>query len=72
MACKLCGQNVRGGFEVYARGDATIVIDSTPDRNFNVCDCCNEEVHFRCSGYPESGYCDECIQRYNLYDSLGR
>ena len=69
--CAVCHKEVRGGFEVYTKEKANgfhIVVDSTPDRDFNACDSCNKTVHFRCCGYPESGYCDACIDEYKLYD----
>lgn len=65
--CEVCGQPTRGGFENYERtlkdGTPMIVVDTTPDRNFNVCDLCNKVVHFRCSMHPETGYCDECLEK---------
>lgn len=67
--CEKCGCEVRGDFEVYSRDTARgyeIVVDSTPDRNYNVCDSCNMVVCFSCSTYPESGYCDDCIKEYQL------
>ena len=63
--CAVCNEPVIGGFDVYSRPEKNlIVIDSTPDRNFNICDLCNKCVHFRCSKAPETGYCDECYRRH--------
>lgn len=65
--CIVCQQECRGGFEVYDRtrkdGTFEVVIDSTHDRDYNVCDLCNASVHFRCSCRPETGYCDACLDR---------
>jgi hypothetical protein len=65
--CSVCLKGVQGGFEVYERtrkdGTPLIVIDTTPDRNYNVCDMCNEIVCFACSEEPESGYCNRCLHR---------
>jgi hypothetical protein len=65
--CIACKQSVRGGFEVFSRklrnGTPLIVVDSTPDRDHNVCDLCNRTVHFHCSAYPDSGYCDDCYAK---------
>ena len=65
--CTVCGKPTRGGFETHTstRKDGTpvIAVDGTPDRNFNVCDLCNDVVHFRCSQWPESGYCDKCCEK---------
>lgn len=65
--CTVCHEPTTGGFDVYERtredGVPMIVIDSTPDRNFNVCDSCNDVVCFRCSAHPDSGYCNRCFER---------
>ena len=65
--CSVCKKECRGGFEVYERtrkdGTAMVVIDTTPDRNYNVCDYCNEIVCFMCSEEPESGLCNKCLRR---------
>jgi hypothetical protein len=47
----------------------------TPDRDLNVCDACNDMVHFKCSAHPATGYCDRCFEKYDLEDpptALGR
>ncbi len=68
--CTKCGNEVRGDSEVYERtlpdGTFGIVIDSTPDRNFNLCDACNATVRFKCSTWPDSGYCDDCFKEYHV------
>ena len=65
--CEVCSKPVRGGFDVYEQedwdGTPMIVVDSTPDRDYNVCDLCNKIVHFRCSAFPDDGYCDECYDK---------
>lgn len=70
--CFECGGPVAGDFEVYAheRRDGTpmIVVESTPDRDFNVCDGCNTTVHVRCSYYPQSGLCNACYAKG--YDAI--
>ena len=63
--CSVCQEPVKGGFEVfrYSRlGVPRIEIQSTPDRNFNVCDACNKTVCFRCSDHPDSGFCNDCYR----------
>jgi hypothetical protein len=63
--CSVCEQPVQGGFEVfrYSRlGVPRIEIESTPDRNFNVCDWCDKMVCFRCSDHPDSGFCNDCYR----------
>jgi hypothetical protein len=64
--CTKCGLPVQGGFQVREHtlpdGTPEIVIEGTPDRDFNVCDDCNISVHFACSLWPESGLCDDCFK----------
>jgi hypothetical protein len=60
--CEVCKEPVKGGFEVYTRPEENlIVVDSTPDRDFNICDSCNKCVCFQCSIDRDSGYCNECL-----------
>ena len=64
--CTVCGKTCLGGFEVYSHekhGVPTVVVDSTPDRNFNVCDLCNDTICFDCSQDRDSGYCNKCLAR---------
>ena len=67
--CVVCKEPCRGGFDVWSKerkdGTFLIAVDSTPDRDFNVCDSCNDAVHFRCSKDPDTGYCDKCLGRIN-------
>ena len=66
--CTVCGKECRGGFEVSERqladGTPEIVVDTTPDRNFNVCDACNRTICFDCSIDRDSGYCNDCYRRW--------
>jgi hypothetical protein len=67
--CTVCGTECRGGFEVYRDfKKGYIVIDSTPDRNYNVCDLCNRVVCFDCSVNPDSGFCNDCWERVSGRD----
>jgi hypothetical protein len=64
---------VVGGFTIRDSepedgGPFIIAIASTADRDFNVCDACNDVVHFGCSKHPKSGYCDRCFEKYDLQD----
>ena len=65
--CTVCRKECRGGFSVSQRqladGTPEIAVDSTPDRNFNVCDICNDVICFDCSTDPGSGYCNSCYSR---------
>jgi len=72
--CVVCKKACRGGFDVWSKerkdGTMLIAVDTTPDRDFNVCDSCNDVVHFRCSKEPDTGYCDNCLRKYR--DNEGR
>ena len=74
MKCSRCGNELAGHLLVSdgELGDGTPVvrIDSTPDRNWIVCDSCNVLLCHNCCRHPESGYCDACIAKYGLYDYL--
>jgi hypothetical protein len=35
-------------------------------RNWICCDSCNRLVCYTCCSYPKSGYCDSCLETYNL------
>lgn len=74
MSCQLCGREVTGRIDVCEStlSDDTPVIsmDSTPDRDWIICDSCNTFVCHNCCRYPLSGYCDTCIDKYNLTDYL--
>lgn len=65
--CTVCHNEVRGGFEVregmIEDGTPVIAIEGTLDRNFNVCDACNDVICFHCSTEPESGLCNRCLGR---------
>jgi len=64
--CTVCRKTTRGGFQLQTSTDKSgmpvIAVIPTPDRDFNVCDFCNEVVHFRCSERPDSGCCNACFE----------
>ena len=71
--CSVCEKPVAGGFTVQesesSDGEQFIIkIEGTPDRDFNVCDACNDMVHYRCSKHPKTGYCDRCFEKYDLQE----
>lgn len=74
MNCERCGKEVKGDLLVRSgetpSGEFVIAMISTPDRDWICCDGCNVLLCRDCCQYPESGYCDSCIERYNLYDYL--
>ena len=74
MNCKICGQEVTGDLFVQdsalADGTPVVAILSTPDRDWICCDSCNTVVCHACCKYHQSGYCDSCVEKYNLRDYL--
>lgn len=71
--CPVCEETVLEGDLGVADGeldDGTFfvaVIETSP-RNHIVCDSCNRVVCHNCCTHPKSGYCNTCIERYNLHD----
>ena len=64
--CTVCHREVHGGFEVSSQESKgpdqpfMVIIEGTPDRDFNVCDLCNDTICFDCSIDKDSGYCNVC------------
>jgi len=74
MNCTRCGQELTGDVVVeqseLSNGTPLTLMTETPDRNWIICDSCNTLLCNNCCQYPESGYCDDCIGRYGLFDYL--
>lgn len=74
--CELCEKDVYGELGVYSgdrNGIAVIMIKETSTRNWILCDSCSVLVCHSCCTRPETGYCNECIDRYKLsFDEEGR
>ena len=72
MNCEVCGRQVHGDLEVsdgeLANGIGIVLITSTPDRDWILCDNCNKLVCHNCCEHPKTGYCDPCITKYSLLD----
>jgi hypothetical protein len=69
MDCQRCGTEVVGDIMVEEESfplGTIIRMKPTPDRNWIACDSCNILLCHHCCRYPESGYCDECIEGYQL------
>jgi hypothetical protein len=64
--CSVCHRECHGGFEVSSQESRSpdqpfmVIIEGTPDRDFNVCDLCNITICFDCSIDKDSGYCNDC------------
>lgn len=76
MNCSICRREVTGRIDVreYELNDGTPVVsmDSSPDRDWILCDSCNALVCHDCCRHPQSGYCDACIEKYHLADHLAQ
>jgi hypothetical protein len=72
MKCELCGRKVRGDLEVsdgqLPDGTGIVLITSTPDRDWIMCDSCGRLVCHDCCEHPKTGFCDGCIAKYDLFD----
>ena len=78
MKCEVCNETeLEGELEVCAsaaRSDtlqeevAITSLMATTRRNHIICDSCNKAVCHNCCSHPKSGFCDDCIERFNLHD----
>lgn len=79
MECQICYQEVSGEITVsdmtLPGGIGIISLAATPDRDWIACDACGRIVCHSCCRHPETGYCDTCIEKYDLLiaeeDSFG-
>lgn len=74
MECQRCYREVAGA-EVTIEYPLTIeivaqLVESTPDRDWFQCQACDKIICFQCGRHPASGFCDECITRFNLTAEL--
>lgn len=76
MNCEICGREVHGDIQVVEgrlpNGARMVRMISTPDRDWIACDSCNKLVCHHCCEHPKTGYCDSCIDKYNLLAELKR
>lgn len=80
MRCEVCNETeLEGELGVFTASvfsetldeEATLILlKETSRRNYIVCDSCSKAVCHTCCEHPKSGYCDSCIAKYNLGDSL--
>ena len=81
MICELCNETELEGelgvfttsayCEVLSEEVTIISLMEVARRNHIVCDSCNRAVCHNCCSNAKSGYCDHCIEKYNLYDLVG-
>ena len=81
MKCEVCNETeLEGELEVFTTSafsdslseEVTIIsLMGSARRNHITCNSCNRAVCHNCCSYAKSGYCDHCIQKYNLHSLVG-
>ena len=81
MKCEVCNETeLEGELEALAASafsealneEVTIIsLMGVARRNHIVCDSCNRAVCHNCCSRAKSGFCDRCIEKYNLYELVG-
>lgn len=77
MKCNVCNETeLEGEHGVFATSafsevlseEVTIIsLMEVARRNHIVCDSCNRAVCHNCCSHAKSGFCDRCIEKYNLH-----
>jgi hypothetical protein len=73
MECQNCFREVSGNAEAVlteVNGAYGIVMVPCRGRDWICCDGCDRFICNACCWYPESDYCDGCIERCDLYRHL--
>ena len=80
MKCEVCNETelegelgvcTASGFSEPLGEEVTLIfLKETTRRNHIICDSCNKVVCHNCCEHPRSGYCDSCIEKYNLRGCL--
>lgn len=74
MHCEICGREVHGELGVsdaeLEDGTWAVFVFEVSKRDHIICDSCNKVVCHDCCQCPKSGYCNLCIERYNLIPYL--
>lgn len=81
MKCEVCQETeLEGELALFATSAFSEALDEevtplslrgTVRRNYIICDSCNRAVCHNCCSHAKSGYCDCCIDKYNLNDLVG-
>ncbi len=67
--CPQCSKKLIGVIEVSSAivgGIKLVVMKETPDRNWILCDSCNQTICKSCCVVPDSGYCDKCFSKLKI------
>lgn len=80
MKCEICNETeLEGELGVFTASafsesldeEVTLIfLKETTRRNHIICDSCNKAVCHNCCEHPRSGYCNSCIEKYNLGEYL--
>lgn len=67
--CPNCKRDLEGEIVIEirkkaSRGIGEIYFDETVDRNWIQCDGCNQVICKACCRNSESGYCNQCLTRF--------
>lgn len=71
--CPKCQKKLVGAIEVNSTvigGIAMVVMEETTDRNWILCDFCNQTICKSCCVIPDSGYCDACFFELKITPNL--
>lgn len=81
MKCEVCNETelegepgvftASGCSEVLSEEATIVSLMEVARRNHIICDSCNRAVCHNCCSHAKSGYCDHCIEKYNLHDLVG-
>jgi hypothetical protein len=76
MKCEVCNETeLEGDLAVFTSSAfseasdeevALLSLWEVARRNYLVCDSCNKAVCHNCCSHAKSGFCDFCIEKYNL------
>jgi hypothetical protein len=71
--CPKCQKELVGAIEVSSGnvgGIGVVVMQETSDRNWILCDSCNQTICKSCCIMPDSGYCDNCFFKLKIVPNL--
>jgi hypothetical protein len=81
MKCEVCNETeLEGELELIATPTSSDTLKeevnitsfmASARRNHIICDSCHRAVCHNCCSHAKSGYCDHCIEKYNLHDLVG-
>lgn len=73
--CEKCQAQLYGQLAVEfeeIEGMSVISFRETSTRNWILCDACNRLLCRSCCQHPDTGFCDECLQKYGVSPLSGK